>query len=179
MQERIRHALYGGTITGLIIGLPVLNLLNCFCCAGVLLGGLLTIFFHTRDTGPQGPPLSSSDAIQLGALSGVFGAVIGTVIQAILMVTLGNVAGDLLLSWLEEGGVLQSFPPESERAFRDMLAEQQELTLLNLVIMMVIWLVIGPLFGLLGGLIGHALFRPAMQIPPTAPQSSGSTTNPS
>jgi len=157
--------LYGGVITGLTIGLPVLDLLNCFCCGGVLLGGLLSVFFYTRDLSPEAPAMKSADALQLGALSGVFGALTGTVLQTGIVAGFGDVAREILGSMLTDTRILESLPNEVARAIEEMLAHEQSLSLPGVMGLLVIWMIVGPLFGLLGGLIGFAIFRP--------PQSSG------
>ncbi len=46
--SKLMPALYGGVIMGLISGIPFLNLVNCLCCAGVMLGGFMAVFFTRR-----------------------------------------------------------------------------------------------------------------------------------
>ena len=156
--------MYGGVITGVTIGLPVFDLLNCFCCAGVLLGGLLSVFFYTRDLAPGMPFMTSNDALQLGALSGVFGAVIGAVLQTLVLASIGDLAREFISSLMMGRGMMDIFPPEFADAIDQMLMEERTITLFHMFTLLFIWLLIGPLFGLLGGLLGHAIFRPRIQL---------------
>lgn len=151
--NKFTPALYGGIIIGVISGIPFLNLLNCCCCAGVLLGGALAVFFYKNDLREGMAPLTSGDAIELGAIAGVIGAVIGSILTAGFLATLGNVNAEPFL------GILDMFkdkvPPEAlEEAEAKIRAGG--FSILNLVMS----LVIDTVFGLLGGLIGYAIFKP-------------------
>ncbi len=168
MQQKpsiVLPALYGGIIIAAISAIPGLNLLNCLCCAGVLLGGALSVFFYKKDLKPEHAPLESGTAIQLGALAGVFGAIIGTAITAAIMAAFGNVSRHVIASFLE--GFRDQMPSEAfDQAIRSL--ENGGLTIVTLVIS----LVIDTLFGLLGGLIGFAIWKPkpgAATPPPQVP----------
>jgi hypothetical protein len=162
-------ALYGGIIMGVISGIPFLNLVNCLCCAGVLFGGFMAVFFYKKDLASDGPPLTSSDGVQLGALAGVFGAIIGSVIAGGLLLTVGNVAGEAMykaiMSVYDSAGILDKMPPEA--------IEQMERGIMDggfSVFQFFMGLVVDVIFGLLGGLIGYAVFKPkATAVPPVAP----------
>ena len=165
-------ALYGGIIIGVISGVPVLNFINCCCCAGVILGGFLSVLFYTRE--PNAPPITSSDALVLGSLAGVFGAFIGTALTA---ATLGMIGGGIL-EFLRE--LLDRFADELPADVFDQIEaaieESLSLTPLAIVITFAKFIIIGPLFGLLGGLIGYAAFKPKPQAavppPPAIPPTS-------
>lgn len=163
--SKLMPALYGGIIIGVISGIPYLSFVNCLCCAGVLFGGFMAVFFYNKDLTPAMPPLTGGDAIQLGALAGLIGAIVGSVIMGLVMVTVGNVAGealyDLLMSFYETVGILDQMPPEAV----DQMYEQMTSAQLD-PMTIVMSLVIDPLFGLLGGLIGYAVYKPKAGTPP-------------
>jgi len=166
--SKLMPALYGGIIIGVISGIPYLSFVNCLCCAGVLFGGFMAVFFYNKDLTPAMPPLTGGDAIQLGALAGLIGAIVGSVIMGLVMVTVGNVAGealyDLLMSFYETVGILDQMPPEAV----DQMYEQMTSAQLD-PMTIVMSLVIDPLFGLLGGLIGYAVYKPKAGTPPPQP----------
>ena len=151
--NKLIPALYGGIIMGLISGIPFLNLLNCCCCAGVLLGGLLAVFFYKNDIKEGMAPLTSGDAIEVGALAGVIGAVIGSILTAGFLAALGNVTGDAIMGFLE--GFRDKMPPGTLEQAEQKIREGG-FSILQLVIS----LVVDTVFGLLGGLIGFAIFKP-------------------
>ena len=162
-------ALYGGLIMGAISGLPVLSILNCFCCAGILLGGFLSVLFYKNDMTPSSPPLTNSDCMQLGALAGLFGAAFGTILHVIMLATVGNVSNEILLNIL--GGF--HLPPEAMDQIEHSLEQSAAMGVFAIMIGLVTSLVIDPLFGLLGGLIGFNVFKPKTPMmnvqPPTPP----------
>ena len=41
--SKLMPALYGGIIIGLLSGIPFISLINCICCAGVIIGGFLAV----------------------------------------------------------------------------------------------------------------------------------------
>jgi len=168
MPSRVKPALFGGIITGLTIGLPGLGLLNCFCCAGVLFGGLLSVFFYTRDLLPEMPGMTSSDALQLGALSGAFGALIGVILETLVLASLGDVFHKIFSSIMGGQNFTDILPPEAADALQQMLTNEQRVSTVHFFALLFIWLIIGPLFGMIGGLLGHAIWRPRFQIVPQA-----------
>ncbi len=172
MPERpgkLMPALYGGLIIGAISGLPVLNIVNCFCCAGVLLGGFLSVMFYKNDLVPSAPPLTSSDSMQLGALAGIFGALFGTSLHLITIAAIGNVSNDMVLNVLRNF----SLPPEAMDQIEKSFEQSSEMTPFSMGISFITALIVDPLFGLLGGLIGFSAYKPKPHMmnvdPPSAP----------
>lgn len=151
-------ALYGGIIMAVISVVPGLNLINCLCCAGVMLGGFMAVFFYKKELAPEMPPLTASDGMQLGALAGVFGGIIGGLLSIIILSLVGNVGAEMMLNFMER--FRDSIPPEAwdqmERGIRE-----GEISIFNLVI----GLILDVIFGLVGGLIGYAVLKPK-QAPP-------------
>lgn len=158
-------ALYGGIIMAVISAVPVVNFVNCFCCAGIMLGGFLAVFFYKKELTPESPPLTSGDALQLGALAGVVGAIIGTLLSAGIFAALGNVTGELIGRSMER--FREEIPPE---AFDQMVEglRQGGFTMFHLFSS----LIIDPLFGLVGGLIGYSVFKSKPGMMPVQPPST-------
>jgi len=150
-------ALIGGAVMGLISATPFLNFINCLCCAGIILGGFLAVFFYKDQLTPQMPPLQASDGLALGALAGVFGFIIATLISAIIYVALGPVATEatinLMIQIFESAGL--DIPPEVYDEMRES-AQESPINPFGLVIS----LVTSVVFGIVGGLIGAAIFKP-------------------
>jgi hypothetical protein len=162
-------AIYGGVIIGVISGIPFLNFINCLCCAGVLLGGFLAVFFYKSELSEQ-TPLTTGDALSVGVLAGVFGAMISTLISALLIYTVGNLAGeamyDLVEGLYDKMGVLEQMSADQLEQLETMKAS--ELSLVSILSAFIIY----PLFGLLGGLIGYAVYKPKPGSPPSMPTVS-------
>jgi predicted DNA repair protein MutK len=171
--DKILPALYGGLIIGTISGMPVISIVNCFCCAGVLFGGFMSVMFYKNELTAAMSPLTSSDSIQLGAIAGLFGALFGTILHILTLLAMGNVTGDIILDMLHS----LNLPPEAMDQIERSMEQSGELTGFSTAISFVTSLVIDPLFGLLGGLIGYSVFKPKQQMmnvqppPPVQPQS--------
>ena len=169
--SKLLPALYGGIVMAAISAIPFVSIINCFCCAGVMLGGFLAVFFYRKDLTPQ-TPLTNSDALQLGALAGVFGAVIGTILSALIMAIFGNVSQQIILDILR--GFEDSMPPGTMEQIEQSMAQSAGMGAMGLMIAFFTSIIIDPLFGLLGGLIGYSVYKPkpGMQppmVPPTTP----------
>jgi hypothetical protein len=167
--NKVLSALYGGLIMGVISGVPFLNFVNCCCCAGIMLGGFLAVFFYKNDIKPDMPPLSSSDALAVGALAGVFGAVVSSVLEGAVLLAFGNLTGktiaDLITEIYGRTGALDQLPPQA-------LDQLHALEYMKFTPLMVVRaFILHPLFGLIGGLIGYAVFKPKQVsvLPPAAP----------
>jgi hypothetical protein len=160
--SKLMPALYGGIVIGVISGLPFISLLNCLCCAGVLLGGFLSVFFYKKDLTPQMPPLESNDALQLGALAGLFGAIVGNILSAIILYSVGNLMGEAMVKFLE--GLRDQMPPGTIEQIEEGVRSGKVSP-----VGIVVSLIIDPIFGLLGGLIGYSVFKPKAVIEPPAP----------
>jgi hypothetical protein len=169
---KVIPALYGGLIMGVISGLPVISIVNCFCCAGILFGGFVSVMFYKNELTVAMPSLTSSDCVQLGALAGVFGAIFGTVLHILTLLAMGDVSGGIVLDILRN----LNLPPEILDQVEEKMGESAQLAGLSTVISLLTSLVIDPLFGLLGGLIGYNVYKPKPQMmnvqPPLPPPTA-------
>ncbi len=79
MNDRTKAAVIGGIIAGVLSGIPIIG--GC-CFLWAIAGGFLAIFMYMK--GAPGP-MQMGDAAKLGAITGVIGAIIATVIRVPLM----------------------------------------------------------------------------------------------
>jgi hypothetical protein len=162
--NKMHAALLGGLIIGTISGIPGLSLLNCCCCAGILLGGVFSVYFYKKEFTNDMSVMESSDALILGIIAGIVGAVVASVIGSIIVALFGSVEEKLIMEFfdrfvskMEARGAL---PADSFDQMRDeferSLTESQTLSgmLKNLFFTLIIY----PIFSMLGGLIGFGLF---------------------
>jgi hypothetical protein len=171
--SKLLPALYGGVVMAAISAMPFVSIINCFCCAGVLLGGFLAVFFYQKDLTAQ-TPLTNSDALQLGALAGVFGAIIGTVLSAMVMALFGNVTSQIVLDIIR--GFEDKMPPGTMEQIEQSMSQSSELGIMGIMMAFFTSIIVDPLFGLLGGLIGYSVYKPKPGVfppmmPPTPPAS--------
>lgn len=149
-RSLLLSALIAGVVIGLLGNLPLLNLVNCILCIWAWAGGSLAVFLYRRFQ-PGEPGLTTAQGVWLGALSGLFGALVGAVVFIItssLSIPLMNslaralqIQGDTVFS---SGGIGE--------------------VLITTLIFLVFNLVFYPLFGALGAVITISLVnrpRPA------------------
>jgi hypothetical protein len=165
--DKLIPALYGGVIMALISSIPFISMVNCLCCAGVMLGGFLAVFFYKNNFTPDTPPFTSGDCMAVGALAGVFGAIIGTVLSIAFLALFGNIMGAFILDIMKNMNL--NIPGEAIDAIEESL--NSPLTFFSMVLQLFGGLAIDSLFGLLGGLIGYSVYKPkGHMIPPPMPQ---------
>jgi hypothetical protein len=154
--SKMMPALIGGAIMGLISATPFLNFVNCLCCAGIIFGGFLAVFFYKDQLTPDMPPLQASDGVAIGALAGVFGFLIATVLNLIIYTVFGPVGAEatirLMVQIFESAGV--DIPPEQY----DQMMEGVHASPLN-PLSLFIGLFTSVVFGIIGGLIGSAIYK--------------------
>jgi hypothetical protein len=152
--DKFAPALYGGILMGVLSATPYLSFVNCLCCAGILLGGFMSVFFYKKELTADMETLTSSDGMTLGAFAGLFGAVTSGILEGLFFLIFGNIANEASLQTMQSMGVLDRLPPEAlEQIEQGML--QQGFSIVGVIV----GFIICPLFGLLGGLIGYAVFR--------------------
>jgi len=174
--NKLRAALLGGLIIGIITGLPAISFLNkCCCCGGVMLCGLISLYLYKQEFNDEMAPLESSDALILGIIAGLTGALIGTIVGIFSSLIFGPVDKKIairLLNWVEEQGTL---PPDSLNQADEMINQLQKsidegLKLRDILSELLFGLILYPIFSMIGGLIGYGIFgkkKPAA--PPAAP----------
>jgi hypothetical protein len=154
--DKLIPALYGGLIIGVISAVPFLNLINCLCCAGIMLGGVLAIFFYKDNFTPDTPPFTAGDCMTVGVFAGLIGAFVAVTLDIIFQMIFGNVFGRFVLEQIQQMDI--QLPEESlaaiEKAFED------SLSISGVLISLVTGLILNTIFGLLGGLIGYNIYKP-------------------
>ncbi len=155
-------ALYGGLIIAGISAIPGLNLINVCCCAGILSGGFLAVFFYKQELTPGMDPLTSNDCVRLGAFAGVIAAVAGTMISMAVMLIFGNIALEMMMKIIHRMNV--ELPENVEQMIQQGMEEK--ISFFGMFFSLFLNLIIDVLFSTLGGLIGWSVFKPKLQYPP-------------
>jgi hypothetical protein len=164
----LQSALIGGAVMA-VFDLPLLGVVNCCCCAGVIAGGFVAAWVYSSKL-PAGYVFLASDGASVGALAGIFGALFGGVVWTLYTVADQSLSGDFKHQILRE----------MQRSGRQMPAEMRDLVerlldtftgpsgmVLLLLGSLIVLLVVKVLFGAIGGLIGSAVF--GKQARPPAP----------
>ena len=159
--DRLMPALYGGLVIAGISAIPGLNLINVCCCAGILLGGFLAVFFYKQELTPGMDPLTSNDCVRLGAFAGVIAAVAGTVISVLVMLVFGNIAIEMMMKIVHRMNV--ELPANVEQMIDQGMEEKP--SFFGMMFSLFFNLIIDGIFSTIGGLIGWSVFKPKPQFP--------------
>ncbi|MBN2413895.1 hypothetical protein JXQ31_19635 [candidate division KSB1 bacterium] len=151
-QSKLKPAVWGGLFIGVITGVPILNLINCFCCVGVIGGGILSVYLY-RNSLKEDQIMSMSDGVAIGLLAGVLGAFSGAILNGIF----GAMTRDIL-----EFASKYIDNPQIDEILYNITAAQiaKGFFLLNILGN----LLIDCVFGLIGGMIGFAIYGKAKMV---------------
>ncbi len=159
----LRPALLGGLTISLMWIVPILSLVNCFCCAGVLLGGFVAVSLYrknkinlTEQMQIQSPTieLTYPEGIKVGLMSGAFGAIFSTISNAILKVYTKQSIEEMIDSALK---MWPTMPADIEEALLNFSANYNDLFFISLSLIMS--LIIFCIFGMLGGMLGVSILN--------------------
>ncbi len=135
----MRAALIAGLAIGVLGSLPIFNLINCFLCIWVWVGGFLAVYLYRRSE-RGASVLSQGQGAGLGALAGLVGAFVGAVVYALTSFISAPLIASLAQTLQVQGDVpLEAGGLGSTLAF------------------LVVDLVLYPLFGAISGLIAVGL----------------------
>jgi hypothetical protein len=163
MNNKLKPALIGGVVLGLLSVIPFVNFVNFCCCLWAILGGMLASHLYVKGSAT---PASSGDGAIVGALAGVVGGVIALVLGIpISILTSGLMTGFFV-------GLLEGINPAQAEMMRAQIEAGQ--TVLGAIVNGLILAVLLVIFSTIGGLIGVSIFekRKSGSAPPP-PQNFG------
>jgi CDP-diglyceride synthetase len=160
MNNKLKPALIGGVLLGLLSAIPVVNLVNVCCCLWALIGGLLASYLYIKNS-PV--PARAGDGAVLGALAGLVGAVIVVVIGIPISIVAGGITRELLIRLIE------NVNPGQAEAIRFQMEAGS--TIAGAIVNGIILAVLLVIFSTIGGLLGVPIFEKRKgPIPPPPPQ---------
>ncbi len=160
MNNKLKPALIGGVLLGLLSAIPVVNLVNICCCLWALIGGLLASYLYIKNS-PV--PARAGDGAILGALAGLVGAVIVVIIGIPISIIAGGITRELLIRLIE------NLNPGQAEAIRTQMEAGSTIpgAILNGIVLAVLLVI----FSTIGGLLGVPIFEKRKgPIPPPPPQ---------
>lgn len=164
MNDKLKPALIGGVVLGLLSSIPLLNWGNICCCLWAILGGALASYLYIKNS-PT--PVGPGDGAILGVLAGVVGALISLVIGIPL-----GLAANAAMSSLFRSLVANVDPGQAEMMERQL---QAGATVIGAIINGLILAVLLIIFATIGGLLGVPIFekRKGSLTPPPPPSTGG------
>ena len=153
-------ALIGGAVFGVAGAIPILNLLNCLCCALVIGSGFLAAFLYSKECQKTNTAFSGGGGAKVGALAGVFYTVFGSIVQWIIGLITGA-AFDIeeIIAQIESN---PQIPPETADGIIRVI---ESVGSGGMWLLIPFSLVIALIFATIGGLIGGAVFKVEPAVP--------------
>lgn len=143
----------------IIYVMPVLNLINIFCCAGIAIGGFAGVYVYKKQTVKSGLSLNSKDGGMIGLLSGLLSAVIVSGFG--LLISLYSQSNPVLdfLNTIHDAGI--SIPDDMTVYLESISNDfnQKGYSPTFILISFVSNLILFPLFGSIGALIGVSVLN--------------------
>jgi hypothetical protein len=159
MNNKLKPALIGGVVLGLLSVIPFVSAANVCCCLWAILGGMLATFLYVKSS-PT--PATAADGAVLGGIAGLVGAVISVILGIPIAMAMGPTMRNLFLSLAER------LDPRQAELLRQQFAAAGN----NIGAVIFNALILGLLlfvFAVIGGLLGVPIFEKRKGGPPPPP----------
>lgn len=166
MNNKLKPAVIGGVVLGLLSAIPFVNWVNICCCAWAILGGILASYLYVKNS-PT--PANAGDGALVGAMAGGIGAAIYVVVGIPLAIVSGGAMREALINFMSNLDPRQA----------DMIRQQMEMqgdSIAGAIIQGLIGALLLVVFAVIGGLIGIPLFEKRKgggAVPPPPPPAPG------
>lgn len=158
----------GGLLFGIAGAIPLVNFINCFCCALIVAGGFAAAFIYSKDCAAAGVAFRPGNGAIVGLVAGLFYALANTVVSGIFRMLIPNDPEQML-------EMLEQFNLPEESMDTAMRFIESTAGVMGLVIGFFVTLLLAAIFSTAGGLIGAAVFKvePRPPAPPPMPVDPG------
>ena len=163
MNNKLKPAVIGGVVLGLLSVIPFVNWANLCCCLWAILGGALASYLYIKNS-PV--PATPGDGAILGVMAGLVGSVISVVIGIPVSILMSGVMIGIVVRLME------SINPSQAEMMRTQIEAGQ--TVAGAIVNGLILAVLIVIFSTLGGLIGIPIFEKRKRdVMPPPPQNFG------
>lgn len=162
MNDKLKPAIIGGVILGILSAIPAVN--TC-CCIWALVGGLLAAHLYIKAS-PN--PVTPADGAIVGAIAGAVGVVIIFIIGIPLQLLFGTAMASMM------GGLMQSADPNQAAQIQQAMAASVGFG--RAILNALMYGVTAVIFSAVGGLLGVAIFekrKGGPGVPPPPPPQAG------
>jgi hypothetical protein len=165
MNNKLKPAIIGGVVLGLLSAIPFVNLVNICCCLWAILGGILASYLYVKNS-PT--PANAGDGAIVGAIAGAVGAVIYLILGIPLAIVGGAAMREMMVK------ILSNIDPSQADMIRRQMEAQGD-NIAGVIVQSLIGAVLLVVFAVIGGLIGIPLFekRKGGTMPPPPPAPGG------
>jgi hypothetical protein len=151
----LKPALIGGVLLGVCSALPLISILNCVCCAWVIVGGALAAYLYVKESSA---PVTLGRGITLGLLTGVIGTIVSTAISSLMRMVLSSAGVNVMDQVKQALNRIPNLPPGMRETI-DNMAAQGNIGVVVFILGALFTLFIYCIFAMIGGAIGVAIFE--------------------
>jgi hypothetical protein len=148
MNDKMKPAIIGGVVIGLLSIIPIISLGNVCCCLWAILGGLLATYLYVKNSTVPAKP---GDGAILGALAGAVGGVIIVILGIPIGIVAGGITRELFIRLME------SINPSQAEMIRMQMAAGE--SIVRAIVNGIVLAICVVIFSTLGGLLGVPIFE--------------------
>jgi hypothetical protein len=161
MNNKLKPAIIGGVVLGLLSIIPIVNLGNICCCLWAILGGVLATYLYVK---ASPVPASPGDGAILGAMAGAVGGLMAIVLGIPISIVAGGITRAIFLRLME------GFNPSQAEMMR--IQMEAGISIVREIVNGIILAVCLVIFSTVGGLLGVPIFEKRKRdTAPPPPQS--------
>jgi hypothetical protein len=157
--NKLSAVILSAVVMTVLFSLPLISLINIFCCAGIMLGGFIGVTYYSKQVQRSNLILYTKDAVFIGLLSGIISAIVCTGIN--LVITLFSKENPIALMLEASSQFGKELPAESMQYLEKLSEEfsRYGYSPTLSVIMLVSCMILFPLFGMFGSMIAFQIYK--------------------
>ncbi|MCZ7556722.1 MAG: hypothetical protein M5R41_10015 [Bacteroidia bacterium] len=148
--------------------IPLVNAINCLCCAGIMGGAVLGVWFYKKSF-PEEMTFRVGDGAIVGTFSGMIAAVLTSIIETLTMGFSDEMMTAQLETQLEQAfdqAAQQGSDPAAIEAVQQFITSLMTNPIMLFVVVLLASLFVFTGFGALGGVIGGNIFKTKAPVQP-------------
>jgi len=149
-----KPALISGVAFGVAGAIPLVNLINCACCALIIGCGFLAAYLQSQQCKSAGATFTPGAGAQVGLISGLIYGVVTTIISNLFQLAFGLNDWQQVIDQMDQLGTVD---PEMMNQITGFMESTGPLVIALLGLFMS--LLCGAIFATIGGLIGGSVFK--------------------
>jgi hypothetical protein len=157
----LKPALISGVAFGVAGAIPVVNWINCACCALIIGCGFLAAFLYSKDSRAAGVAFGPGNGATVGLVSGLVYGVVSGILGGLVSATFGMGEWQEVIQQIEASGA--DIDPEVLEQVSHFMESSGGLMMV--LIGLFFALLFGVIFATIGGLIGGSVFKLQPQAP--------------
>jgi hypothetical protein len=155
--NKFTPVLIAAVIIIVISSIPLLQMVNAFCCAGIIAGGFFGTMYYGSRLRETGLPLTFKDSAAIGVLSGIIAAFVVTMISTMIQLAMNHNPIPDMYELFESQGF--DLPENVDQILQNISNEYTNDGYSKTIIIfsLIIDLITYPLFSTVGGIIAASV----------------------